>query len=332
MQSCNPVGRRLFLYNTICEIVLREYPGKASEILDACENAARNVQSMLNAYDPCSELGRLNRMHKVGKPYAVSPEFYGLLRRMDRFSKESGGVFDATVRPLVELWNFTAPNPSVPQAETVAAAMERCGSEQILYDDDAHTVTFTADGMSIDAGGVGKGYAVSLVTDCLRAFGVTSASVNFGGELYLLGPCVHANRRSDWRVGVQDPSSGRGTIIGTLSLHDQAIATSGSYDRFFIVDETMYCHVIDPRTGWPVPRGMAGVTVVCADPVKAELLSTAIFVLGWEAGARLAATQGCDYLIVSGDCLLMSEQLRLRFQAANNYKQSASGTFYQKIF
>ena len=109
-----PVGRRLFLYNTVCEIILHDYTGDAGAVLDACEMTARHVQDMLNAYDPESELGRMNRLHRPGVPYAVSAELYTLLRRMDRFSARCQGAYDATVRPLVELWDFTAPQPAIP--------------------------------------------------------------------------------------------------------------------------------------------------------------------------------------------------------------------------
>lgn len=295
---CNiPVGRRLFLYNTVCEIILYDYAGDAGTVLDACEIQARHVQAMLNAYDPESELGRMNRLHQPGVPYAVSAELYALLRRMDRFSRRCQGAYDATVRPLVELWDFTALEPAVPSGQAIRAAMEHCGYSRVRYDDDAQTLTFSELGMSIDAGGVGKGYAAGCVADCLRHVGVRSASVNFGGELYLLGAYPSSEGSGLWPVAVQKPGAARGVKAGRILLErDLAAASSGSYDRFFHIGGETYCHILDPRTGWPVPTGMAGVTVVCGDPVLAELLSTAIFVLGREDGAALARTNGAQCL------------------------------------
>lgn len=308
----------MFLYNTVCEIVLREYPGEATPLLDGCEEIARGVQAMLNAYDPASQLGRLNREHRVGEPCMVSPRLYALLRRMDRFSAACGGAFDATVRPLVALWDFTSPSPAVPPKGDISAAMAHCGYHRVRYNDDAFTVTFTAPGMAIDAGGVGKGYAAGQVAEYLRARDVRSASINFGGELYLLGPCAGEEGAEDWRVGIQRPGAPRGETLGTLALRDAAVASSGGYDRFFEAGGQTYCHILDPRTGYPVQGGVEGVTVICGDPVAAELFSTAFYVLGREDARRLAAASNPapDYLIAGRDGIAVSQGLSARFEAA----------------
>ena len=314
-----PVGRRLFLYNTVCEIILHDYTGDAGAVLDACEMTARHVQDMLNAYDPESELGRMNRLHRPGVPYAVSAELYTLLRRMDRFSARCQGAYDATVRPLVELWDFTAPQPAIPSRRAIRAAMERCGYSRVRYDDGTQTLTFSEPGMSIDAGGVGKGYAAGCVAECLHHAGILSASINFGGELYLLGAYPSAEGSGLWPVAVQKPGAARGVKAGRILLaQDLAVASSGSYDRFFRIDGETYCHILDPRTGWPVPAGMESVTVVCGDPVLAELLSTAIFVLGREDGAALALAHGAQCLFAdSNGEICITELPQPLFRTAN---------------
>lgn len=315
MNSLQPVGRRFFLYNTVCEIVLWDYCEDPGEVLDECEEAAIEVQRLLNAYDESSELGRMNRMHRPTVPYSISPSLFRVLEQIHSFSEISHGAFDPTVRPLINLWNFTSSHPVVPEQDSIEKALSHCGYRNILLDERNLTVTFLADGMMLDAGGMGKGYAVKKVKEKLQERRIKSASINFGGEMGFLGEWHHGGGVTEWNVQIQAPNKERGISLGKLKLSDCAIATSGDYDRFFIDKGRRYCHILDPRTGYPVSNGLRSVTIVCDDPVKAELISTAVFVLGAKDGGELARDNEAEFVMIDDPGLWISEGLKECFQA-----------------
>lgn len=304
------VGRRFPLYNTTCSVQLAGYGGAPTPLLDRCEEEARAVRALLDMYDENSALGALNRAHVPGVPAPVPRELFDLLLRVARFSAASGGAYDPTLGPLIRLWSFTAPRPAVPDDTAIAAAMARCGHGRVRYDEAQAAVTFTAPGMGLDVGGVGKGYAADRVAARLRAAGVPSAGINFGGELVLLGPGPSAGR---WRVGVQRPWAGRGEILGHLLLQDTAVASSGIYDRYFTAGGRLYHHILDPRTGRPAENDLLAVTITAPGGEVAELLATAFMVLGREEGARLAEAHGAGWLAVTEAGLTLSEGLKDSF-------------------
>lgn len=284
--------RRFYLYHTVCEVRLHLYGGDAEALLDSCEKTARQAQAMLNIYDPASELSRLNSGYTAGKPYRVSRPLFNLLHEIDAFSRACGGAFDITVGPAVRLWDFTARRPRVPDRTALRKTMERVGYEHIHYDTASETVTIDRQGMLLDAGGAGKGYAVGLVAALLRAAGVGSASVNFGGNLYALGSMqIAESAPRPWRVGIQRPWAERGEPVCSVYLDNRAVSTSGGYDRFFTQDNNVYHHILDPRTGWPVESDLLSVSVITPDALLSDLLSTAFFVLGPQHGAELVEKQ-----------------------------------------
>lgn len=315
--SC--VGRRMFYYNTVCEIILYEYMGNGAEILDGCENVMRAVQKRLNIYDPDSELSHLNHDYTANIPYRVSHELYAILREMMLFSELSAGSYDPTVGPLIRLWNFTSESPKIPGEQEIAETMERCGYKKLRLCDEKETVTFYAEGMEIDAGGAGKGYAAELAADFLRASGVTSASINFGGNLYLLGGYQEEKGAlRPWKIGVQKPWEKKGEILGTLLLQDRGVATSAGYERYFEQSGDIYHHILDPASGRPVQTDLVSVTVVSDSALVTDLMSTAFFVLGLKEGERAAEKMRksfyLEYIAVTKKEISLSDGIRDHFQ------------------
>lgn len=312
------VGRRFFLYNTVCEVVLCRWSGDADALLNECEKLAQDVQRMLNRYDEGSELSQLNRLHTPGVPHPVSKALCAFLTRLNAFSRESDGAFDATLAPLMRLWNFTAPSPRAPDEAQIRAALTRTGYRRVKIDGERRTVTFLAPGMSLDAGGAGKGYAVEVVAGHLRARGVRSGSVNFGGNLCVIGLCEEDGvPPRPWQAGLQKPWAPRGECMGLINLNDLSTATSAGYDRFFARDGHLYHHILDPATGHPASRGVLAATVVASEPMLTDLMSTALFVLGPARGAQLAqrlrGDRVLEYLIVTQHGTQMSGGMRALF-------------------
>lgn len=325
------VGRRMFLYHTVCEVILYAYTGRAEVILDACEASAQAVQKMLNIYDKSSELSLLNQNYLPGIPYRISRELFNLLYSVWKFSRLCGGAFDMTVGSLVRLWDFTSPTPQIPSIAQVQETQKKCGYKQISFDEETCSVTIKQPGMVIDGGGFGKGYAVQKALECLKCHKVRSAVINYGGNLFLLGSYSKdergevllgnkwENRKEEagWKVGIQKPWEKRGESLGILLLKDLGTATSAGYERYFQARGRCFGHILNPTDGMPAESGLQSVTIISDSPLMTDLMSTAFFVLGQEKGDALAKEVRryvlLEYVAVSEDGISLSEGARYIF-------------------
>lgn len=242
------------------------------------------VETRFSPYREDSELSRLNATAHV-EPFACSAPMWTAVELGREAWEVSDGAFDVTAGPLMHLWGFHRRRDSVPTAAEIAAARELVGFDKLILDPGARTVAFPRPGMVLDFGGILKGYAVDLAAAELARRGRRVGIVDLGGNIRCL-PQPPPGRES-YRIGVRHPRHPRDPerLLGTVRLLDQAIATSGDYERFVTIDGQRYSHIMDPRTGYPV-RGLAAVTVVAPSGLATDVLSTSIFVNG---GTRIAS-------------------------------------------
>ena len=253
-----------------------------------------DINSNISVYVTESELSRLNR--SAGKrPVRISDRATAVLQLAQKYYKISEEAFDPTVAPLLDLWGFsTGTVPAkLPNRRVVGRALRSTGLSHLVLSN--NTAFLDAPGLSVDLGGIAKGYAVDLGYDELVARDAQDVMINLGGNIRCRGK---ARGTKPWTVGVRNPFD-RGTIIGTISLSEgRAVATSGNYERFVTIANERYTHIIDPRTGYPV-KGMAGVTVISDSAVEADAMSTALFVLGVERSRSvLAKLPNCHALLI----------------------------------
>jgi thiamine biosynthesis lipoprotein len=254
-------------------------PARLSEYAALAGTALEELEDSLSLFRPLSEIARLNRAAgQTAVPVSVrTAELLGLSLR---YARQTGGAFDPTVGPLVERWGFHGRTPPTHPltAEEARAALAQIGFWHLTV---SNGMAFLDQpGMTFDPGGIAKGYAVDVCFERLKAAGARDFMVNLGGNIRCSG--------GTWRVGVRNPLNGD-ELVGTLRLaNGMAVATSGNYEQFVILDGERYAHILDPHTGFPV-RGMAGVTVVSTSAVETDALSTGLFVLGVEKGAELLA-------------------------------------------
>jgi thiamine biosynthesis lipoprotein len=243
------------------------------------------LDAQMSNYKPESELSAINRdaaQHEV----TVSPELFGLIQYSWRASQESGGDFDITVGPLMKLWGFFRGQGRLPTAPELAQVQKRIGYQHVHLDTARRTIRFDAPGMELDLGGIAKGYAVDRAADIMRVDGVTAALISSGtSSIYALGspPGEHG-----WKVTVRDPFH-ENKAADVLRLQNFALSTSGNYEKFFKINGKIYCHIMDPHTGWPVQNMLSTVAAVPTG-VETEALTKIFFVGGVEKSRRYLAT------------------------------------------
>lgn len=237
-------------------------------------NAFAKVETMCNAFDIYSELSSLNSS-AAEKPFVCSPELYEILTAAREAYRVSEGGFDITAGPLMKLWGFRRKQdkPQLPPPEEIAGAKKLVGLDKVRFDDAARSVYFTVPGMSIDLGGIAKGWAADLAARALEANGVTKGMIDLGGNLRALAEPINPEGSL---VAIRDPLDGRKNCEHIL-LQRGAVATSGNYERFVEIDGKRYAHIMDPATGMPV-EGILAVTVVAPTALQADWLSTTVFV------------------------------------------------------
>ena len=253
---------------------------EADQALHAAENEIVRLDALLSTGDPDSEVSRINRQPSS---VVLSDDTRCLLEQSLSLYKETGGAFDITVYPLMELWGFASKEFHVPSDAELSAVLSRTGSDGIHYDAASGTVSFLKEGMAVDFGGIGKGYASDRAAKVLSSEGVRSALINLGGNVKTLG---YKPDGSPFRVAIRDPEDANG-YLGVLSSHDEAVVTSGSYERYFEQDGVIYHHILDPATGRPAESGLRSVTVITESGTLADGLSTSLFVMGPEKAASL---------------------------------------------
>jgi FAD:protein FMN transferase len=251
----------------------------------AAEEAAEEVQRldrMMSNYMPNSDLSQVNR--GAGKsPVRVTPELFDLLSASVEYSRASGGAFDITVGPLMKVWGFHKGSGRFPHRAEIRGAMARSGYQKIQLDPSNRTVRFTREGVEIDLGGIGKGYAVDRMVEVIRKNGVTSALVSAAGSsIYALGAPPSEPR--GWKVSIKDPRI-RSTTIQDLYLKDESMSTSGNYEKFFFAQGRMWSHIMDPRTGYPA-QGVLSVSVISPNTTDSEAWTKPFYVNGRQWAAK----------------------------------------------
>lgn len=250
---------------------------------EAFEEAQR-LNGMLSNYLPDSEWSQVNRS-AAARPVKVSDELFNLLDACRNFSELSGGAFDITVGPLMKIWGFYKSSGRFPHKAEIRGALSSVGFRHIELDRTRKTVRFSRDGIELDPGGIGKGYAVDRMIALLKTRGITSALITAGSStIYGLG--TPPGERRGWRVSIRHPKDAAKNVQ-ELFLKDESMSTSGNYERFFRVRNRMYSHIMDPRTGYP-SEGTLSVSVVTPKTLDGEAWTKPYYINGrrWAAANK----------------------------------------------
>ena len=267
--STEPVSQEIFAMDTYMTVTA--YGDNAQK---GVTDAVAEIQRLDNLLSIGKEDSEISKLNKSGCA-ALSDDTAVMVTKALDLYKSTGGAFDITVLPLMELWGFTTQEYYVPTEDEIQSTLQRVGADKLTWDESTKTLTL-GDKQEIDLGGIAKGFTSSRIMEIFKKDGVTCGMVSLGGNVHLLGTKQDG---SAWRVGIQDPNN-TDDMLGVLEANDCAVITSGAYERNFEKDGVTYHHIVDPATGKPSNSGLTSVTIVSKDGTLADGLSTSLFVMG----------------------------------------------------
>lgn len=286
----------------------RRDAAEAGAAMNAALAEMARIEEIMSEWRSTSELSQLNA-RAGGAPMAVSPELFEVLSASRRIAEETGGAFDPTFHGVGQLWSFQQ-GARPPSRQTVAEKLPLVDWRELHVDDTARTVRLGKPGMMLGLGAIAKGYAVDRASAVLAQAGFTNHVVEAGGDTYAAG----TKGGKKWNVGVQKP--GERGVVGIIPASDEAIVTSGDYQRFFEHEGRRYGHILDPRTGWPLEHDASprSVTLVASNATDADAYCTAVTVMGATEGmAFVERHPRLEAVIIDHDgTLLVSSGLKDR--------------------
>lgn len=283
---------------TLCTIQLFDY-GRES----LYKELFARLDEIENHFSPTiasSEIAHINAA-SGDFPLIVSEDVFYLLEESLSFAKISEGFFDPTIGSLVKLWNisdFSPEKESLPTNEEIQKALSLVNYENLDLSSETRSVYLREKGMSLDLGGIAKGWAADEVVRILKKHKVPNAIVNLGGNIYAYGKKENTKA---WSVGIKNPFDSQGDPIIKLEVENTSVVTSGLYERFFEVDGIRYHHILDVHTGYPIDNELVSVTIIDDSSMKADAYSTTLFAFGLEKSLSFANKEGIDAILITKD-------------------------------
>ncbi len=291
-----PTFKKFFVLGTV--IQLQVFGSNGERAIKEAVERLYDLDDKMSVFKEDSEISKINK-NAGGLPQEVSTDTLFVMQKALEYSNLSNGAFDPTIRPLVSLWGFGTSDKKVPNLKDINEKLKLVNYQDIILDETNRTIKLCHSEQAIDCGGIAKGYAADAVKQVFLTNSITSAIINLGGNVLVLG---QKNNETPWNIGIQNPLGPRGEYIGILSAADKSVVTSGNYERYFIRDGKRLHHLIDPKTGYPCENRVISVTVISDNSIDGDALSTCLYVMGLNKGLKLIETvSGVDAIIVTED-------------------------------
>ncbi|MBR4081653.1 MAG: FAD:protein FMN transferase [Clostridia bacterium] len=292
-----------FYFDTVVTFTLYGAPeGMMDELLAECARYERMLSKTIDG----SDVSRMNAAG--GETVTVDAETWNILARAKEISALTGQTFCVTIAPLTALWDFTGGTNRMPTEQQRLDNLPLVDDEALILGE-GNTVTLKP-GMQIELGGIAKGYIADRLADKVRGK-VVGAILNFGGNVYAVG-CKPEG--AAFRVGVRDPKGSASDFVAIVDVTDKTVVTSGTYERFFVVDGVTYHHILDPKDGLPARSDLAGATIVGESSMDADALATACIVLGREKALAMLNENGFDGILIDTDGnIFMTDGLQSKY-------------------
>jgi thiamine biosynthesis lipoprotein len=264
---------------------------------DLCVASAFNelvaVDKLMSDYDPDSQLSQVNQKASE-QAVTVSDSLFEVLTFAIEYSKKTDGAFDITIGPVIDLWRQAGKDERKPTDNELAAARAKVGFEKLLLNPEKKTVKFTIEGMRLDLGGIAKGYAIDKAVQAMQSKGALGGMVDVGGDIRCFG--LRSKDDNTWLIGLQDPR--QEDILLKLRLTDNAVATSGDYRRFVIIEGQRLSHIYNPSTSISANE-LSSASIIAPTAMQADVLATAVSVMGKEKGIQFVeSTENVEAILI----------------------------------
>ena len=281
-------GYQMIMGTFVHVVAVAEDTGTAKKCVRAALEEIRRVDELMSDYKSDSEISRVNR-DGAKMAVRVSESTHKVLQRSVEFSEMTGGAFDITIGPLVALFRKAKESKIAPSEQQIALARSKVGFEKLKLDSENNTVQFSENGMLLDLGGIAKGYAIDKAIEAAQRCGAIGAMVDIGGDVRCFG--LPPEGKDHWLIGLQDPNSAiegteGGGLLLVLKITNTAVATSGDYQQFVLIEGKRYSHIMDRRTGTST-EGLSSVTIIADNATNSDALATALSVMGVQKGLAL---------------------------------------------
>lgn len=293
---------------------LKAYGKNAQKAVDDAKTEIERLDKLWSAVDKDSEIYQLNQK----KTMKVSDETLELIKFAKKKSAQTGDAFDISIYPIVELWGFPTQKYKVPSDEEIQKLLQYVDSQKIKIDEKTNTVTLKKN-MKIDLGGIAKGYTSQRIAKIYKKDGVKSGVISLGGNVQAIGKKTDGSR---WKVGIQSPDDTE-SMIGGYEAADEAVITSGAYERYFEKNGKRYHHIIDPATGKPSEKDLKSVTIISKNGTLSDTLSTTLFVMGKDKAISYWKKHSSEFnmiLVDKNDKIYISEGIKDHFSSDYDYQ------------
>jgi len=258
--------------------VIAKNSTEANNYIDMAVGEISRIEKLISSWDPASQTSEINRNAGI-KPVKVDEELFTLIGRSVEISKLTDGALDISFASMDKIWKFDGSMTEMPSEEAIKQSVEKVGYQNIILDPENFTVFLKLEGMKIGFGAIGKGYAADKAKILLMERGVDAGIINASGDMNSWG---NQPDGEFWKVAITNPMD-KNKAFALLPLNENAVVTSGNYEKYVTFNETRYTHIIDPRTGYPA-TGIISATVFAPKAEIADALATSIFVMGREVG------------------------------------------------
>ena len=279
------------LMGTVVQVDACYLPGEEIKVAEAYKlmwDRLGDISLRMSAYNPESDLSLLSKSYQ--NPIGFSDDFYKLLSDSVAYTEKSGGAFDITVRPLIDLWKKAGQLGTLPDNDAINKTKEAVGVHLIKFSEQ-NKIEVLNPNTRVDLGGIAKGYAVDEAARILRDNGIGNFLVDAGGDVYVGGlNCEN----SLWRIGIRNPRD-KSKVVDVVQLTNAAVTTSGDYEQFYEVNGERWSHIVNPVTGYPPKGGIVSASVIAPTAAEADAYSTALSVLSIKKGIDLIDSLGKEY-------------------------------------
>jgi thiamine biosynthesis lipoprotein len=281
---------------------------EANMAIDLAVAEITRIEKLISSWDKNSQTSQINRNAGI-KPVQVNPELFQLIQRAIKISKLTNGAFDISYASMDKVWFFDGSMTEMPSEEIIKKSVEKVGYQNIILNEEKHSVFLKLKGMKIGFGAIGKGYAADKAKALLQEKGVISGIINASGDLNTWGTQPNGK---DWLVAIVNPLN-KGKVFSWMPVHNSAVVTSGNYEKYVKFNNTLYTHIIDPRTGYPA-KEILSATIFTKTAELSDALATSIFVMGVHTGLDfINQLKGVECIIIdANNKMITSKNIQLK--------------------